>query len=283
MRRAGLNFGMKASVLLFVTAASWACTTSAPEPEVGLDTEVETGTPQDLSALPTPIAEAYTLHTDDIPEDEILSYKLALTFGGSERFRGTIKQSPSSDRISLHRDSDDAELRYDGKDVAIVPAGAEWERARFAVFTWPYFFAAPMKLADAGTRWAPVRSFPWRDGVAAEGSKLTFASGTGDSADDYYVVIPDTATGLIDGMAYIVTFGEGAAAAKTAEPHAIRYSEYEEVDGVPIARRWDFYNWDPEAGLGDAIGHATLSEVEWIDAVEQDFATAGGSLVEMPE
>ena len=219
-----------------------------------------------------------------MPAGKALAYDMTLVFGGTERFRGGITQTPSTDRIAMRRAADDAELRYDGTDVALVSSptadtAAAWPGARFAAFTWPYFFSAPFKLADPGTHWDAPRDFPWTDGAPATAARLTFAPGTGDAPDDYYVVFPD-AEGRVDGMAYVVTFSKPDADVTELEPHAIRYHDYRLIDGVPVAHRWTFHNWNPEDGLADdLIGEADLSNVRWVDVDETAFATAGGEPV----
>ena len=231
--------------------------------------------------LPAPIAAVYRAHAARVPAGRDLSYDLALTFGGRERFRGEVRHDAATSRIAMTRAGDGASLRYDGTRVAVLPDTAAWPRARFAVFTWPYFGAAGFKLADPGTQWAPMQTYGWADGQTQPGAKLTFASGTGDAPDDYYVAFADAA-GRLDGLAYVVTFGKDAAAAAAAEPHAIRYSDYREVGGVPVAHRWDFYMWDPETGLGRALGFADLSDVAWVGREASAYATAGGAEVPAP-
>ena len=239
----------------------------------------------DASHLPAPIAEAYAAHAGELPAGRAIAYDLDLSFGGKPRYAGRITQSISMDRIAIDRDADNLGLRFDGERVAMVgdtAAGGDWPRARFDVFTWPYFFAAPFKLADPGTAWGEVADYPWAGGEAAPAAKLTFAAGTGDAPDDFYVVVPGD-DGLLDGMAYIVTFGKGADAAAEAAPHAIRYSDYRDVDGVPVAHRWEFFNWNADDGLGEElIGYADLSDVRWVDADDEAFATEDGIAVEMP-
>jgi len=227
------------------------------------------------------MAEAYSKHAASIPQGKHLDYDLALTFGGSERFRGDIRHSPSTDRIALTRGTDGASIRFDGKDVAIVPDTATWQGARFTAFTWPYFAAAPYKLADPGTKWGDMEPYRWENGEEASGSKLTFSEGTGDAPDDYYIAFRDD-QGRLDGLAYIVTYGKGPDGQSSAEPHAIRYSDYRDIDGVPVAHRWDFYMWTEAGGLGEALGFANVSNVAWVEASEAAFSTTGGKLVPAP-
>lgn len=276
------------ATLAAVLTALTACGTADPAAE-------RTATPEgsdepapyrpDASHLPAPIAAVYEAHTAELPGGRAIAYDLDLHFGGSQRFDGRITQSVAMDRIDIDRAADGMQLRYDGDGVAMIgdtAAGEPWPGARFDVFTWPYFFAAPFKLADPGTQWGEVADYPWSEGAPATAAKLTFAAGTGDAPDDYYVVVPGD-DGLVEGMAYVVTFGKGTGAADEADPHAIVYSDYREVDGVPIAHRWEFHNWNAEDGLGaEVIGYADLADVAWVEAAEESFATEGGVAVEMP-
>ena len=235
----------------------------------------------DYAALPEPIAAVARTHATGVPADRALAYGLDLTFGGKPRFRGSVMHTPSMDRIAMTRRDDGAALHYDGQAVALMrdDTSLQWPRARFDVFTWPYFATAPFKLADPGTQWDPARSYPWTDGDPATAARLTFAAGTGDAPDDYYVVFPD-AGGRLGGMAYVVTFGKPAADVDSLAPHAIRYHDYRDVDGVPVAHRWTFHDWNPTDGLGAAvIGEATLTDARWVAADESRFATTGGAEV----
>lgn len=235
--------------------------------------------------LPAEILQLFQNHTESIPVGKHLSYDLVLNFGGQERFRGSIRQSPSMDRIVMKR-ADGAELRYDGTQVALMKkdTSQQWPNARFAAFTWPYFFAAPMKLADPGTRWGEIQEYAWFSGEPAQGAKLSFAKGTGDAPDDYYIVIPN-AEQRLDGMAYVVTFGKtDAQQAEASEPHAIRYHDYLDVGGVPIAQRWTFHNWLPGSGLDTSmLGSATIANIRWVAAEQEAYAGAGGEIVPAPK
>ena len=281
-----LRFVFAASAASLLAVAACGTPDASTEADVGADATPATAAYRPSAGhLPAEIAAAYDAHAADLPAGRAIAYTLDLHFGGRQRFAGRITQSVAMDRIDVDRAADGMELRYDGEDVAMIgdtAAGEPWPRARFDVFTWPYFFGAPFKLADPGTQWGEVKAYPWRGGEPTDAAKLTFDAGTGDAPDDYYVVVPG-ADGLVAGMAYVVTFGKGADAVAEAEPHAIAYSEYREVDGVPIAHRWDFYNWDPEAGLGEErIGFAELSNVVWVEVDDAAFATTDGVAVELP-
>ena len=279
------SFRFLAIALTIASAAACGDPESGTDaPEDSPSTLTTEGYRPEAAHLPAPIAATFARHRANLPAGKAVGYDLDLHFGGRQRFAGRIVQSVSMDRVDIDR-ADGMELRYDGEAVAMVgdtAGGRDWPRARFDVFTWPYFFAAPFKLADGGTQWGEAADYPWRGGEPARGAMLTFAAGTGDAPDDYYVVVPGD-DDLVEGMAYVVTFGKGAEAVAEAEPHAIVYSDYREVGGVPVAHRWDFYNWSPDDGLAaEAIGYADVSGVRWVQAAEDAFSTTGGVAVAMP-
>ena len=128
-----------------------------------------------------------------------------------------------------------------------------------------------MKLRDPGSNLSILgnRLLGARQHVAA---KLTFHQGVGDTPDDWYIVYADPQTGYLMSMAYIVTFGKDLAEAEK-EPHAITYDGFDNVDGVVISTRWNFWNWSPAEGIhGMPIGDAALSNVRFVEPGERTFA-----------
>ncbi len=219
-----------------------------------------------------PIVEALeSAHKVDIfKQKKAVSFDIELYFGGSKRLDGTIISTTGSDGIRIERE-DGSILGYDGEKVWLSPASAEEGGARFAVFTWQYFFMAPFKFSDPGTNWEDLGDKPL-DGAPHATAKLTFDTGTGDAPDDWYVAYKDKETDLLDALAYIVTFRASQEKAEE-EPHAISYHNYEEVDGIPIAKEWKFWLWTDEKGISDQLGEASISNVKFVE-VEEGYFTA---------
>ena len=48
------------------------------------------------------------------------------------------------------------------------------------------------------------------------------------------------------------------------DPHAIVYSNYQDVDGIPIATKWGFHGWTKTEGLTDTLGNATLFNFKFV-------------------
>jgi hypothetical protein len=166
---------------------------------------------------------------------------------------------------------------FDGQHAWVSPASSGFERARFHLRTWPYFLAAPMKLRDPGTHLEPLGDRPLRPGTTAPAARLTFAPGTGDTPDDWYVVYRDPASSLLAGLAYIVTYGRSAGEA-AKEPHAVLFSDFKAVAGVQIPTRWTFYPWSERQGAGgEPIGEVQLSGLRFLTPAPDAFVRPADS------
>lgn len=201
-------------------------------------------------------AEAFRSH-------KAVSFDMQLSFATKPVLDATITMLTNSGKVLVTRRSDSARVVFNGTDVLIYPAGAPWPRARFDVLTWAYFFAAPYKLSDPGTRLELLGLHPL-EGDSCSAARLTFGTGIGDAPKDWYIVYRDQATDRLRGMAYIVTYGKEFEEAN-ANPHAITYSQYREVDGVPVAGSWEFRDWSMEQGVTGQRGEASISNLRFID------------------
>lgn len=198
---------------------------------------------------------------------EAVSFDLDITFGGNKAFEGKITTLTDSTKILMETDNG-ITLIYDGTNVYQTPADKEYERARFDIFTWSYFFLFPYKLNDPGTVWKDY-GIKNLDGKDFKSGKLSFEKGIGDSPDDWYVVYADPESDIIRYSAYIVTYFESQDKAEK-DPHAIEYSDYVDVNGIPISTEWKFRGWKKDEGLTKELGHAKVSNVEFIE-VEPDL------------
>jgi hypothetical protein len=209
---------------------------------------------------------------------------LTVEFGGRPMIEGRMlfRIDLGATRLEL---ADGTVVVFDGTSAWVSPAGSNLPRARFHALTWPYFVAAPMKLSDPGTHLEPLGSRQLQ-GETFDAARLTFDPGTGDSPDDWYVLYRDPGSGLLRAMAYIVTYDRSAAEAE-AEPHAITYHDFAEVDGVKLATAWKLWNWNEAEGIvGEPIGQARLADSRFLqpdlgafDRVEgarEDPLPAGG-------
>ncbi len=219
-------------------------------------------------ALPL-IAELMDAHqSKEFRTKEAISFDIELYFGGKLRLDATAMSTTNSDRILISK-KDGSQLIYDGDQVYISPDTAMYDGARFDMFTWTYFFCAPFKFNDAGTQWEALGEKTLKD-QTYEAARLTFEQGIGDSPDDWYIAYVEPESKTLFALAYIVTLNRSVKEAE-AEPHAISYHNYEEVEGIPIAQEWKFWMWSEEEGLGDEIGSAKITNVRFFSPEESTF------------
>ncbi len=206
-----------------------------------------------------------------------LSCDFTLYFNDKLRTKGKLTMRTHAGMSKLELENG-VSLYFDGQDAFVYPDSAEYPgaRARFDVLTWPYFLAAPYKLKDPGAKLEPLANLNLNE-QSYEAAKMIFTQAVGDTPEDWYILFRDPATQQLEALAYIVTFGKTLEEAN-ADPHLIRYENYQEVEGIPLASRWTFWEWKEESGLGKQIGEAQLENFQFIDAEEEaDYKAPEGS------
>lgn len=194
---------------------------------------------------------------------EAVSADLSLSMGGEQVLAGRMLFTPQVGRSRLELE-DGTVAVFDGERAWVSPAGTELPQARFHLLTWPYFLAAPFKLRDPGAHLEDLGTRA-HDGVEHPAARLTFDPGVGDSPDDWYVVYRDPATERLAALAYVVTYGGRSAEEAGAEPHAITYHDFEQVDGATLSTTWRMWHWSDEEGIhGDPIGEVVLTDLAFV-------------------
>lgn len=198
-----------------------------------------------------------------------LAFDLKLIWGGKEVLNANVVSKTNSSKVKMI-DGENSTAIYDGEKFWLSPATAQWEGARFDLFTWQYFFMAPFKLSDPGTRWEMLGQKEL-NGKQYDTAKLSFSEGTGDADQDWYIVFKDPETNLVEAMAYIVTFSSSQEEAEKS-PGIILYDNYETVNGVKFPTSWTFKKWNETEGVyGDPRGTAQITNVKLIKDTKSDF------------
>ncbi len=195
-------------------------------------------------------------------EHEAIAFDIRLSFGGRERLQGRMTLATNSSKGVIEYANGDR-LIFDEDKVYHNPEMKNATSARFAAFTWSYFFMFPYKLRDPGTKWSPMEKKMLND-IPYDYQMLTFEAGTGDAPDDWYKMYSDSESNLIQVAAYIVTAGATIEEAEV-DPHAIRYESYVDINGVPIANEWTFWAWREDGGLTEQLGEASLSNFQFVE------------------
>ncbi len=212
----------------------------------------------------------------DFLQHEVVSFDLALSRESEVPLQATVLQRTDGTRIRVQKNNGSL-LLFDGVNGWLAAAQSD-ANARYDLFTWHYFFCLPWKLSDPGTQWQalPDRTLEQHDCHAA---RLTFSDGTGDSPDDWFVVFTDKQEGYVRRAIYIITFGGTDSEEAAKAPHAIFYDDFRVVEGIPIAHRWKFYEWQTEGLAGKKeIGAAVISNVRFSEETDTDFAVPAGAV-----
>lgn len=103
-----------------------------------------------------------------------------------------------------------------------------------------YFYAMPFILADDGINYEKTESLVF-EGKTYPGIKISYESGIGESPDDEYILYYDSDTHRMAWLAYTVTYFTKE---KAKEFNYIKYSEWQEVDGLLLPKTISWYNYE---------------------------------------
>ena len=206
-------------------------------------------------------------HKIEIQREKAIEFDISLVFGNKTRLVGKMTLLTDGTK-GLISEKNGEQLYFDHEHIYLDTTVSSIEGARFKAYTWSYFFLLPYKLTDPGTVWNDYQD-SLLNGQPYETGKLTFESGTGDADQDWYILYADQETNLVYAAAYIVTANKSKEEAEK-DPHAIVYEDYKQVNGVPIAQKWSFYEWNEKDGLTNKLGQADLAGMRFVD-VDSSF------------
>lgn len=199
-------------------------------------------------------------------KNEMICFNLDMTFGTRKSLM-KIFTTPNSSAIRVDKQDGTSTILLDGKTYTNADS-SQWNREKFGLYTYQYFFMTPYKLSDKGTKWEKLPQMDIND-IPTNRAKLTFEDGTGDSPDDWYMVHSDPTSNIINHVGYIVTGGGATVEEAEKSAHAISYLDYKQVDGIPMSTKWIFSDYDVESGLGEQIGEGILRNVDFMDVLDQ--------------
>jgi len=199
---------------------------------------------------------------------EAIQFDALIEFGGKEMFNANVTISTTSDIAKITYKNGD-EIYVQKENIFVSPSLKENPGVRFHAYTWNYFFLYPYKLNDHGTKWN--NDFKTKEANNPfNTAKLSFEANIGDAPDDWYIVYTNKETNILNHVAYIVTVNKSTEAAE-ANPHAIKYVDYKEIEGIPFATNWGFYEWSLEKGLTNKIGSAKITNIHFVKDFKKNF------------
>ncbi|MEM9073401.1 MAG: hypothetical protein AAGE52_33155 [Myxococcota bacterium] len=164
---------------------------------------------------------------------------------------------------------EEAVLGWDGTNAWIHPSPEAFPTtARFWALTPYYFVGMPFVAADPGTRYERLEDAEL-DGAVHQLVRLTYGDGVGDAPDDYYILYLHAETHRLSGLRYVVSYRGFFPEGGHSPEKLMRYSDYEDVDGLQFAQRLDTATWDSEAATpGDVVTEIAVDVRSVGDAFE---------------
>ncbi len=198
-----------------------------------------------------------------------LQFDIQVTFGGEVKVDGQFTFETNAGRVHTKLKNGTLAV-FDGKK-AWVSNLEKFPGARFHLLTWPWFISTPMKLRGGGAYLSPINEQELQNKKYLV-SKQTFAKGTGDTPDDWYLIYIDPQTNLVYASAYIVTYGKDIGTAEKT-PKIVTFHDYVDLDGTKISTKWLFHKWSEKEGiLGSPVGEVVVSNLKFVDVSDELFA-----------
>ena len=153
---------------------------------------------------------------------------------------------------------------------------------RFWALTPLYLAAQPLVLDGEGVNLELLPGINYKD-APQDVVKVTFASGTGDAPDDYYILYLDAKTHLLTALRYIVSYPGYFPNGGNNPEKIMDLVDRKTINGINLPLKFDTY-WSTKDGQpkGEPITTIKLSDIEFQDQVAEDFfkRPEGATLIE---
>ena len=142
---------------------------------------------------------------------------------------------------------------------------------RFWALTPLYLAVQPLVLDGEGVNLELLPGINYND-APQDVVKVTFASGTGDAPDDYYILYLDAKTHLLTALRYIVSYPGYFPNGGNNPEKIMHLVSRKTINGISLPLKFDTY-WSTEDGQpkGEPITTIELSNIEFQKQVAEDF------------
>ncbi len=251
----------KFTFILILLIAFIACKDKKVDPIRPIETEKESETPTEAikPSYPENLIKVLDAHGGLATWKEMRTLEFSVENpDGFEITTTDLKERYSLVEMPKHT------IGFDGESVWIKSAeGAKYAGdPKFYYNLMFYFYAMPFVLADSGIKYSDVEALTI-DGKSYPGIKISFNNGIGTSSDDEFIMYYDADTNKMSWLSYLATFGNKA---KGKEWHFIKYSNWQEAEGLLLPKTMSWYNFEnnkPTTKLNDVeFSHVSLSRDE---------------------
>ena len=199
---------------------------------------------------------------------ENVRFEVSSDFEDMENLHAIITMSTTQKDVKIEND-DGTYLVYQESTSSFQEDSIMHDFKRFKHFAWAHFFSLPKKLRNENVR---VEKFEGSNQMGNESFKvrrIRLEPRPGhDDLFEWYVVYADRDTGLLRYAGFDLP--TDSYESQKGSSHAIEYSDYELVEGIPIAQHWTFWEWNAETGLGKKLGEANLTNISFPE-VAKDY------------
>ncbi len=140
---------------------------------------------------------------------------------------------------------------------------------RFWSLTPYYFVGLPFVLADEGINFESLPAAKL-DGTPYDMVKVTYAQGTGDASDDYYVLYLHPDTGQLDALRYIVSYPGYFPSGGHNPEKLMKITGQTKVDGITLPTGYATYVWN-DGDPGPEVTTITVSDYAFLPALADAF------------
>ena len=110
--------------------------------------------------------------------------------------------------------------------------------------------------------------------------KITYADGTGDSPDDYYIVYLHPETRRISALRYVVAYPTRFKDGGHSPEKLMKYEGLRESGGLWFASTLHTFKWSAESGIGEKVTDITVGPVTLGESIPGgDFDPLEGAVV----
>lgn len=155
-------------------------------------------------------------------------------------------------------------LVFDGEQAWVTPADAPFERARYHLQIWPFFFAAAFRMQEPGMVYSHYAMRTLR-GESLDSFMLSYEPGMGDWPDDWYLCFAEPKSHELRSMVYITTYGGRTRQDAEEDIHAIVYESYNTVDKLILPVQCSLWKWNANRGIhGEQLGSVEFRKIRFV-------------------
>lgn len=198
---------------------------------------------------------------------------------GARRYSSQIVDTWSN--RSRHKDIEkpDAQYGWDGKQAWVTNEDTAYFKydLRFWALTPIYFLAQPFNFDGQGVQLEKLAD-KTLEGKTYDAVKISFASGTGDAPDDYYINYYDKESHRLEALRYIVSYPQYFKDGGHSPEKIMTLHDFTTVGGITLPTRYETYMLGADEGKGEYVTDIEVAGISFAgDLVDSLFQVPKGA------